>query len=89
MRAAWSAGTDLKAPGAHCNVIFHRSVDAHTADCKAKLYYVSNYHYILLKAPSSIPCTTTTNPLASLFWKGKKIAYCCNLFFFFFSARNV
>lgn len=37
-----------------------------------------------LKAPSSIPCTATTNPLASLFWKGKKIAYCCNLAFFLF-----
>lgn len=44
MCAAWSARTVLKALGALCNAIFHRGVDANTANCKAELYYVSDYY---------------------------------------------
>lgn len=47
MCEAWSARTVLMAPGALCDVIFHRGVNAHTANCKAKLFYANNYHYIL------------------------------------------
>lgn len=51
MCAAWLAGTALVAPGAHCNVIFHRGVNAYIADCTAKLCMLATI-IIAFKGPS-------------------------------------